>query len=76
MGDRNQLLCGERHLRLFRPPRLGRALNAGPDRRHGTVCRRLSALLGRSPLVRRALPYDCLLPPVMIDMIGRKRGEP
>ncbi len=55
------------------PPRLGRALNSGHYQRHGRLYRRLSALLGRSRLVRRALPYDYLFPPVMLDMIGRLR---
>jgi len=55
------------------PPRLGRALNAGGWQR-GAVYRGLSALLGRSRLVRRVLPFDYLFPPVMVDMIGHKRG--
>ena len=53
-------------------PRLGRALNrAGrPNRPFYKI---VSALLGRSGLLRRALPYDYLFPPVQIDMIGSKK---
>jgi SAM-dependent methyltransferase len=54
------------------PPRLGRALNDGSRKRRVPVFRGMSALLGRSRLVCRALPYDYLFPPVMIDMIGHK----
>jgi hypothetical protein len=54
------------------PPRLGRALNRA-GRQRGPVYRALSALLGRSGLVHRALPYDYLFPPVQLDMIGRKK---
>ena len=53
------------------PPRLGRVLNRS-GRPRGPVYGALSKLLGRSGWVRRALPYDYLFPPVMLDMIGRK----
>jgi SAM-dependent methyltransferase len=53
------------------PPRLGRGLSRA-GRPRGAVYRTVSALLGRSGWARRALPYDYLLPPVQLDMIGRK----
>ena len=57
------------------PPRLGRALNRA-GRPRGPVYRTVSALLGRSRWMRRALPHDYLLPPIQLDMIGRKREGP
>jgi len=56
------------------PPRLGRALNRS-NRPRGPFYRTVSALLGRSGWARRALPYDYLLPPIQIDMIGRKKEK-
>jgi len=56
------------------PPRLGRALNRS-GRPRGPVYRTVSAWLGRRGWIRRALPYDYLYPPVMLDMIGFKKGE-
>lgn len=57
------------------PPRLGRALNR-PRSRHGPLYGLAARCLGRTKLARRLFHYDYLLPPVQLNMIGRKRGAP